>query len=414
MNNFFKSTEYSVLLFFVDLFYHLMDIIYRGVIMIINDNVKYVGVDDLELDLFEGQFKIPLGIAYNSYVIMDEKIAIMDSVDIRFANQWIKNIKAAIGERTPSYLIVQHMEPDHSSSIMKFLESFGNVTIVASAKAFVMMRSFFGNDFTNMGIIVGDGDSISLGKRELLFISAPMVHWPEVIMTYDQNDKILFSADAFGKFGALCYEDEWIHEARRYYFGIVGKYGSQVQALLKKLKNLDIKVICSLHGTVLSQKPDYYFNLYDIWSSYRAEENGVLIAYTSVYGNTKKAAEILRNLLVQKGVKVSLFDLARCDIYQAVADAFRYNRLVLATTTYNAGIFPHMKEFIEHLINRNYGNRQVGFIENGSWSPIATVIMKDKLKNGKNLKFAKTDVRILSALNEESLKQIRALSEELS
>ena len=380
--------------------------------MITND-IKYVGVNDHEIDLFEGQYSVPNGMAYNSYAIIDEKTAIMDSVDIRFSAEWIDKIKSALGERTPDYLIIQHMEPDHSSSIMEFVKVFPDATIVASAKAFNMIKGFFGIDFADGCIVVGDGDKLSLGRHELTFITAPMVHWPEVIMTYDSADKVLFSADAFGKFGALDIEEEWACEARRYYIGIVGKYGAQVQTILKKIAALDIDVICSLHGPVLSENLSYYINLYDVWSSYRAEASGVCIAYTSVYGNTKAAVELLAEELTNRGVKVAVSDLARCDMHEAVEDAFKYDRLVLATTTYNADVFPFMKEFINHLTERNYQNRLVAFIENGSWAPMATKVMKSMLEKSKNLALAETEVRILSALNEESKAQIVALAEEL-
>ncbi len=381
--------------------------------MITND-IKYVGVNDHEIDLFEGQYDVPCGMAYNSYIIMDEKIAVMDSVDIRFADQWIGNVKEALAGRDPDYLVIQHMEPDHSSSIMEFLSAFPGVTLVGSAKAFSMMQGFFGSDFMEQRLVVSEGDKLSLGRHELTFITAPMVHWPEVIVTYDSTDKVLFSADGFGKFGALDYDDEWACEARRYYFGIVGKYGMQVQALLKKVAKLDVCIICPLHGPVLSEDLDYYIGLYDIWSSYRPESQGVCIAYTSVYGNTKSAAELLAAELEKKGVTVALNDLARCDIHEAVEDAFRYDRLVLATTTYNADIFPFMKEFIDHLTERNYQNRRVAFIENGSWAPIATKIMKGMLEKSKNLAYAETEIRINSAVNDENRAQIKALAEEFS
>lgn len=381
--------------------------------MITND-IKYVGVNDHEIDLFEGQYDVPCGMAYNSYIIMDEKIAVMDSVDIRFADQWIGNVKEALEGRDPDYLVIQHMEPDHSSSIMEFLSAFPGVTLVGSAKAFSMMQGFFGSDFMEQRLVVSEGDKLSLGRHELTFITAPMVHWPEVIVTYDSTDKVLFSADGFGKFGALDYDDEWACEARRYYFGIVGKYGTQVQALLKKVAKLDVCIICPLHGPVLLEDLDYYIGLYDIWSSYRPESQGVCIAYTSVYGNTKSAAELLAAELEKKSVTVALNDLARCDMHEAVEDAFRYDRLVLATTTYNADIFPFMKEFIDHLTERNYQNRRVAFIENGSWAPIATKIMKGMLEKSKNLAYAETEIRINSAVNDENRAKIKALAEEFS
>ena len=391
-----------------------MDIINRGINMIITNDIKYVGVNDHEIDLFEGQYQVPNGMAYNSYVIIDDKIAVMDSVDIRFADLWIENIKNALDGKRPDYLVVQHMEPDHSSSIMKFVESFEAVTILASAKAFSMMKGFFNNDFANHRVIVGEGDKLSLGRHELTFITAPMVHWPEVILTYDALDKVLFSADGFGKFGALDLDDEWACEARRYYFGIVGKYGAQVQALLKKVAGLDIKKICPLHGPVLDENLDYYINLYHTWSSYQHETEGVCIAYASIYGNTKAAAHLLAELLEAKGVKVAINDLARCDMHEAVEDAFRYDRLVLASATYNADVFPFMKEFIDHLTERNYQNRRVAFIENGSWAPMATKVMKTMLEKSKHLRLAETEVKIISALSQDSKEQINALAEEIS
>lgn len=381
--------------------------------MITND-IKYVGVNDHDIDLFEGQYDVPNGMAYNSYLILDEKVAVMDSVDIRFADQWIGNIKESLSGICPDYLIVQHMEPDHSSSIMKFVESFPEVTLVASAKAFNMMAGFFGIDFADRRIVVGEGDKLSLGKHELTFITAPMVHWPEVVVTYDSADKVLFSADGFGKFGALDVEEDWACEARRYYIGIVGKYGAQVQALLKKASTLDIEIICPLHGPVLKEDLDYYINLYDIWSSYRPETPGVCIAYTSIYGNTKLAVELLASELQERGVKVAVNDLARCDMHEAIEDAFRYDRLVLATTTYNSDVFPFMKEFINHLTERNYQNRRVAFIENGSWAPMATKVMKAMLEKSKNLQLAETEIRIMSALNDENRANIILLAEELS
>ena len=382
--------------------------------MKITNDVKYIGVNDYKTDLFEGQYILPNGIAYNSYAIIDEKIAIMDSVDIGFGIEWIENIKNAVGDRTPDYLIIQHMEPDHSSSIMQFVEAFPSATLVASAKAFAMMKNFFGTEFTDNRIVVGDGDSLSLGKHTLTFLTAPMVHWPEVIVTYDSYDKLLFSADGFGKFGALDVDEDWACEARRYYIGIVGKYGAQVQALLKKVAGLDIEIICPLHGPVLSENLGYYVNLYDVWSSYRPETEGVAIAYTSVYGNTKKAVELLEKELTEKGVKVALSDLARCDMAEAVEDAFRYSHLVLATTTYNADIFPFMKEFINHLTERGYQNRTVAFIENGSWAPMATKIMKSMLEKSKNLTYTEAGVKINSALSKQNIEEIKALADELA
>ena len=382
--------------------------------MNITNDIKYVGVNDHDIDLFEGQYTVPLGMAYNSYVINDEKICVMDSVDLRFADEWIGNVKREIGEKLPDYLVIQHMEPDHSSSIMKFVEAFPTVTLVSSAKAFAMMKNFFGTDFTDNGIVVGEGYTLSLGKHNLTFLTAPMVHWPEVIVTYDSTDKILFSADGFGKFGALDIDDEWACEARRYYIGIVGKYGAQVQALLKKASALDIEIICPLHGPVLKENLGYYIDLYDTWSSYRPETDGVCIAYTSVYGNTKKAVELLEKELTEKGIKVALSDLARCDMHEAIEDAFRYSHLVLATTTYNADIFPFMKEFINHLTERGYQNRTVAFIENGSWAPMATKVMKSMLEKSKNLTYTEATVKINSAVSEENISEIKTLADELA
>ena len=381
--------------------------------MIITDTIKYIGVNDKDIDLFEGQYIVPNGISYNSYVVTDEKIAIMDSVDARFADEWLENIKNTLGSRKPDYLVVQHMEPDHSASIINFVEAYPEAKIVSSAKAFMMMKQFFGNSFTANQIVVGEGDSISLGERTLTFVTAPMVHWPEVIVTYDNKDKVLFSADGFGKFGALDIEEDWACEARRYYIGIVGKYGTQVQALLKKAALLDIQAICPLHGPVLKENLEYYINLYDIWSGYKTETDGVVIAYTSVYGNTKKAVNILAKKLEEKGVKVTVNDLARVDMAEAVEDAFRYGKIVLATTTYNNDIFPFMREYINHLTERNFQNKTVGFIENGSWAPVATKVMKAMLEKSKNLNYTETDVKIMSALSEESEKQLEALAEEL-
>ena len=383
--------------------------------MIITDDIKYVGVNDREIDLFEGQYIVPDGIAYNSYAIVDKEIAIMDSVDVRFKDEWLKNIKAALDGRAPDYLVVQHMEPDHSSSIEYFLNEYPDAKVVSSAKAFTMMKNFFGTDFADRQIVVGEGSKLSLGKHELTFMTAPMVHWPEVIVTYDSADKVLFSADGFGKFGALDSEDDdWACEARRYYIGIVGKYGAQVQALLKKAAALDINIICPLHGPVLNDNLEYYIGLYDTWSSYRPETEGVAIAYTSVYGNTKKAVELLAEKLEANGVKVAVSDLARCDMAEAVEDAFRYSKIVLATTTYNADIFPFMRTFIDHLTERNYSNRTVAFIENGSWAPMAVKVMKGMLEKSKNLTYTENNVKILSALNDESKAQIEALAAELS
>ena len=381
--------------------------------MITND-LKYIGVNDHEIDLFEGQFIVPDGMAYNSYAIIDEKIAIMDSVERKFTEEWLNKIKEAVGERQPDYLIVHHMEPDHSANIRNFLQTYPEAKVVASANAFRMMQNFFGTDFSDRRIVIKDGDKLNLGKHELTFLTAPMVHWPEVIMTYDACDKVLFSADAFGKFGALDVEGEWECEARRYYFGIVGKYGPQVQAVLKKIAALDIQSICPLHGPVLKENVDHYIGLYDTWSSYGVESEGVVIAYTSIYGHTKAAVELLAQKLEEKGCpKVVLTDLARSDWAEAVEDAFRYGKLVLATTTYNADIFPDMKHFIQHLAERNFQNRTVGLIENCSWAPKAAGIMKEMLSECKNLTFTDTTVKILSALNEESIAQVEALAQEL-
>lgn len=383
--------------------------------MKITNDIRYIGVNDHEIDLFEGQYHVPNGMAYNSYAIIDEKIAIMDTVDARFTHQWLDNIAGVLGDRLPDYLVVQHMEPDHSANIVSFIKTYPNAIIVSSAKAFAMMKNFFGKDFAEKRIIVGEGDTLSLGRHILTFVTAPMVHWPEVIVTYDSTEKVLFSADGFGKFGALDADEDWACEARRYYIGIVGKYGAQVQALLKKAAALDIEQICPLHGPVLSENLSYYLDLYRIWSSYQPEEEGVVIAYTSVYGNTKKAVLQLAEKLKANGCpKVVVNDLARCDMAEAVEDAFRYSKLVLATTTYNAEIFPFMREFITHLTERNFQNRTVAFIENGSWAPLAAKVMKSMLEKCKNLTYAETTVRILSALNEESSAQLDALAEELS
>ena len=381
--------------------------------MHISEDVQYVGVNDHKIDLFEGQYVVPNGMAYNSYAIIDEKIAIMDSVEIGFADEWLLNIEKALSGKAPDYLIVQHMEPDHSSSILRFTKAYPNAKIVASAKAFTMMKQFFGKDFSDRQVIVGEGDTLSLGKHTLSFITAPMVHWPEVIMTYDSADKILFSADAFGKFGALDVDEEWTCEARRYYVGIVGKYGVQVQSVLKKAKNLDIEIICPLHGPVLSEDLGYYIGLYDTWSSYGVESDGVLIAYTSVYGNTQKVVLALEEALKAMGQKVVLNDLARCDMAEAIEDAFRYGKIVLATTTYNADVFPFMRTFIDGLTERNFRNRKVAFIENGSWAPVATKVMKGMLEKSKNLTYAETEIKILSAMTEENENQIKALAKEL-
>lgn len=382
--------------------------------MEISNTIKYVGVNDHDLDLFEGQYIVENGMAYNSYVITDDKIAVMDTVDVHFTEEWLNNVKAVIGSKQPDYLIVQHMEPDHSAGITAFMNAYPSATILASAPAFNMMKQFFGTDFADRRIIIKEGDTLSLGAHTLNFVSAPMVHWPEVMVTYDSLDKVLFSADGFGKFGALDAEEDWACEARRYYFGIVGKYGMQVQNLLKKAAALEIKTICPLHGPVLSENLDYYLNLYQTWSSYGIETEGIFIAYTSVYGNTKKAAELLAGKMEALGCpKVAIADLAREDMAECVEDAFRYGKLVLATTTYNAGIFPFMREFIEHLTERGFQNRTVAFIENGSWAPTATKTMKALLENSKNLTYAENEVHIKSALNEESTAQLEALAAEL-
>lgn len=382
--------------------------------MNITNDIRYVGVNDHSIDLFEGQYIVPNGMAYNSYVIMDEKIAVMDTVDANFTHQWLDNIQNTIGNRKPDYLVIQHMEPDHSANIMNFLKAYPEAVVVSSAKAFAMMKNFFGTDFADNRIVVGEGDTLSLGSHNLTFVTAPMVHWPEVIVTYDSTDKVLFSADGFGKFGALDVEEDWACEARRYYIGIVGKYGAQVQALLKKASALDIQIICPLHGPVLSENLGYYLNLYNIWSGYDVETDGIVIAYTSVYGNTKKAVMSLAEKLRAKGCpKVVVNDLARCDMAEAVEDAFRYGKLVLATTTYNADIFPFMREFINHLTERNFQNRTVAFIENGSWAPMATKVMKGMLEKSKNIRYTENTVKILSALNDESSAQLDALADEL-
>lgn len=382
--------------------------------MNVTKDIKYIGVNDHKVDLFEGQYVVPNGMAYNSYVIMDEKIAVMDTVDRDFTTEWMDNLEKALEGRKPDYLVVQHMEPDHSANIANFMEAYPEAIVVSSDKAFVMMSQFFGTDFADRRIVVKDGDTLSLGKHTLAFVAAPMVHWPEVIVTYDVLDKVLFSADGFGKFGALDVQEDWACEARRYYIGIVGKYGPQVQRLLKKAADLDIQTICPLHGPVLTENLGYYINLYDIWSSYGVESEGIVIAYTSVYGNTKKAVELLAEKLREKGCpKVVVNDLARCDMAEAVEDAFRYGTLVLATTTYNAEIFPFMREFIHHLTERAYQNRTVAMIENGSWAPVAIKVMQKMLESSKNLRFAEKNVTIRSALNENSTAQLEALAAEL-
>ena len=380
----------------------------------ITQDIRYVGVNDHQVDLFEGQYRVPNGISYNSYVILDEKIAVMDTVDRNFAHEWLDNLAAVLQNRQPDYLIVQHMEPDHSANIANFMKHYPQAVIVASAKAFAMMQNFFGTDFAERRLVVGENDTLCLGRHTLTFVTAPMVHWPEVIVTYDNVDKVLFSADGFGKFGALDVDEPWADEARRYFIGIVGKYGAQVQALLKKAGALDIAKICPLHGPVLTENLGYYLNLYNLWSSYSTESEGIMLAYTSVYGHTKMAVEQLADKLRSRGCpEVVVYDLARCDMAQAVADAFRFGRLVLATTTYNADIFPFMKEFINHLTERNFQNKTVALIENGSWAPLAAKTMRNMLAGCKNLTFTDTTVKIMSALNETSSQQLNDLADEL-
>ena len=382
--------------------------------MFISDDIFYVGVNDHEIDLFEGQYDVPAGMAYNSYVIMDETIAVMDSVDKDVGEKWLTNIRKVIGTRTPDYLVVQHMEPDHSANIAAFAEAFPDAKIVSSNAAFIMMKKYFGTDFAERKVAVKEGDTLSLGKHELKFVAAPMVHWPEVIMTYDTLSKVFFSADAFGKFGALDIEEDWACEARRDYFGIVGKFGQQVQALLKKAAALDIRTICPLHGPVLTENLGFYLDLYNTWSSYGVETEGVLIAYTSVYGNTKQAAELLQAKLEEKGCpKVAITDLARDDMAEAVEDAFRYGKMVLATTTYNGDIFPFMREFINELLERNYQNRNVGIIENGTWAPMAAKVIRAKFEGSKNITFAENTVTINAALDDAARTKIDQLAAEL-
>ena len=382
--------------------------------MKITNDIKYVGVYDREIDLFEGQYKVPEGISYNSYAIIDEKIAIMDSVDSAFGEEWLANIKATLGDRSPDYLIVQHMEPDHSANIENFTRVYPEAKIVSSAKAFTMMRGFFGTDFADRQIVVGEGSTLELGGHTLAFVTAPMVHWPEVIMTYDTLDKVLFSADGFGRFGSTDESAPWADESRRYYIGIVGKYGAQVQAVLKKAAGLEIQKIAPLHGPVLTENLGYYLDLYNKWSSYTPEEEGIVIAYTSVYGNTARAAKLLYEKLAAKGATVVIHDLARCDMSVAVADAFRYSSLVLATTTYNADIFPFMREFIDHLTERGFKRRRVAFIENGSWAPMATKVMRSMLEGCTDLTYTDTGVKILSALSPESTEKLDTLADELA
>ena len=384
--------------------------------MFISNDIKYIGVNDHQIDFFEGQFEVPLGMAYNSYVILDEKIAVIDTVDRNFTAEWLSNLNEVLQGRAVDYLIIQHMEPDHSSSIAEFMQAYPETKIVASDKAFKMMVNFYGFNDVSKQIVAKEGDVLSLGKHTLNFIAAPMVHWPEVIMTYDGYDKVLFSADAFGKFGANDMEDPegWACEARRYYFGIVGKYGPQVQTLLKKAAPLEIKTICSLHGPVLSENIAYYIDIYDTWSKYAVESEGIVIAYTSVYGNTEKAAKLLADTLKQNGCKkVVLIDLIREDLYESIEDAFRYGTLVLASTTYNNDLFPKMKQFIEHLVERNYQKRTVAFIENGSWAPAAMKVMKNMLSNAKEIRFAENNVTVLSSATEQNKAELQALAKEL-
>lgn len=379
-----------------------------------SNSIFYAGVNDHITDLFEGQYPVPDGMSYNSYVIKDDKIAVMDSVDVRFAEEWLNNIQKILDGKKPDYLVIQHMEPDHSASIMRFMEVYPQTTVVSNQKAFAMMKNFFGTDFSDCRIVVGEGDTLVLGTHKLNFVLAPMVHWPEVMLTYESCEKVLFSADAFGKFGALDVEKPWIDEARRYYIGIVGKYGIPVQSVLKKAASLDIKTICPLHGPVLDENLGYYLGLYNTWSSYSVEEEGVVVAYTSVYGNTKKAVELLVEKLGVYGCKkVEFYDLARCDMSQAVAAAFRYGTLVLASTTYNGDVFPFMREFVEHLTERNFSNRKVAVIENGSWAPLVAKVIGSMLEKSKNIAFAQNTVRILSALNEENAEKIDALAKEI-
>lgn len=386
---------------------------FNEVHMTVTNDVKYVGVNDRSIDLFEGQYSVPNGISYNSYMICDEKTAVLDTVDAAFGAQWLENIKVVLGDKTPDYLIIQHMEPDHSANIMKFKETYPESRIVTSQKALVMIKNFFGVDMSEESIVVAEGTVLSLGRHELTFVAAPMVHWPEVMVTYDSTDKILFSADGFGKFGTPDTDEGWDDEARRYYIGIVGKYGAQVQALLKKAAKLDIEIICPLHGPVLREEIPHCIGLYDKWSSYTPEKEGVLIAYTSVYGNTAVAARKLYDIITEKGVAAEIFDLARCDTAEAVAKAFLYSKTVLVTTTYNGEAFPAMREFINHLTERNFSNRTVAFVENGSWAPVAAKAMKAMLEKSKNLTYAENTVKIMSALNEESTAQLCSLAQEL-
>ncbi len=384
--------------------------------MFISNDIMYIGVNDHDIDLFEGQYYMPRGMAYNSYVIIDEKIAVTDTVAEYFYDEWLGNLKKELNGRNPDYIIVHHMEPDHSANLLKFSDYYPGCKIVASKQAFNMMKNFFGTDFADKQLVINDGDELSLGKHNLKFFSAPMVHWPEVMVSYDLADKVLFSADAFGKFGALDIEDPegWACEARRYYFGIVGKFGVQVQALLKKLSDIEINTICPLHGPVLNEDLGYYLNLYNIWSSYGVETDGVVIAYTSVYGNTEKAVQILKEKLIEAGCpKVAVTDLARDDMAEAVEDAFRYGKIVLATTTYNGEIFPFMKQFIDTLTEHGFKNKTIGFIENGTWNPVAAKRMRSMLEECKNITFTENTVKIFSALKDENIEQINNLAKEL-
>lgn len=379
-----------------------------------SDSVKYIGVDDTTIDLFESQYVVPKGVSYNSYVILDDKVALMDTVDKRGMEQWEKNLTAALDGRAVDYLIIQHLEPDHAGSIARLVELYPEVTLVGNAKTFQMLPQFFDLPLEGHTLTVKEGDTLSLGSHTLTFVMAPMVHWPEVMVTYDSTDKVLFSADGFGKFGALDVEEDWDCEARRYYIGIVGKYGPQVQKLLKAASTLDIQTICPLHGPILTENLGHYIEKYDIWSSYKVEDEGVVIAYSSVYGNTKKAVEVLAQKLEEKGCpKVSVFDLARDDMAKAVEDAFRYGKLVLATITYNADIFPFMKTYIDHLTERNYQNRTIGLIENGSWAPNAAKVMKAEFEKSKNITWLDTTVKIVSSLSEENMEQLDQMAEEL-
>ena len=381
--------------------------------MYISESIKHIGVNDRKIDLFEGQYRVPDGIAYNSYIIIDEKCAVMDSVGEDFGDEWLENIGRVLGERSPDYLIVGHMEPDHSANIMKFANKYPESRVVASQKGHAMIEQFFSISLGERALVVKDGDRLPLGEHALRFFTAPMVHWPEVVMSYEEKEGALFSADAFGKFGALGTDDEWACEARRYYFGIVGKYGAQVQSVLKKLSNVEIKTICPLHGPVLSERLDYYLSLYNTWSSYEPEERGVLIAYTSIYGNTKKACEALCDELIKRGARATACDLARCDIHEAVEDAFRYSTLVLASPTYNGDVFPYMRTFIEALTERNYQKRTVAFIENGSWAPVATKVMRAMLEGARDIRYTEGGVRILSAPNDKTKSEISSLADEI-